>query len=603
MRVRVTPTSGSPHDATEDLFGQWTLGHGDANGPQAESLVLWGLTPFPAAGNLAWPGRTERRSWVDLLFDTYTTWPCGTLPPTERCINFEVVPVAIYDPELRYRPEPAFGAVVFTPWPNAARKDDVDGQVGESVQVPLAIINTTAQGQKMHCLQLARTTYLGGADGQKQVTGSVGDGITFWGVSIDLLPSVHARGRVEHNADLTFMFVLAYMNDEPVAAIAANGPDFEIASDPKPAFNRLVIRVQPRSGHHLGPGLHHFLCRFCYTTVGAVANQDDVLTQRGLWQHVLGPLTIDEPETDDNHFGAHLVHEPFATYRIELDVRTESAEALDGTWTDLGVATEQLTVSTAGAPADLTPYVQALAPGDGARPFYADYDLRITYNQPYVEAMYQKAGGALVADLFTVGGQRVEPEVIRSRTTLPAISSETAILLDELQSADCVVMDIDSIAGYDETIYRTRLATSTAYEVENSTAAGYPIRSIAGALSPAATVRLRGTSPTSERCRGTKGSRPQRRSARSQRGSDPSPIVRRKTKRGARSGRPTSASQFPRCPSGRRSPCSGRSRVLLRRARSRSLALNRSSHRTAPCSCSNARSRGSYSHPRDVGRW
>ena len=465
VRVRVTPTSGSPHDATEDLFGQWTLGHGDANGPQAESLVLWGLTPFPAAGNLAWPGRTERRSWVDLLFDTYTTWPCGTLPPTERCINFEFVPVAIYDPELRYRPEPAFGAVVFTPWPNAARKDDVDGQVGESVQVPLAIVNTSAQGQKMHCLQLARTTYLGGADGQKQATGSVGDGITFWGVSIDLLPSVHARGRVEHNADLTFMFVLAYMNDEPVAAIAANGPDFEIASDPKPAFNRLVIRVQPRSGHHLGPGLHHFLCRFCYTTVGAVANQDDVLTQRGLWQHVLGPLTIDEPETDDNHFGAHLVHEPFATYRIELDVRTESAEALDGTWTDLGVATEQLTVSTAGAPADLSPYVQALAPGDGARPFYADYDLRITYNQPYVDAMYQKAGSALVADLFTVGGQRVEPEVIRSRTMLPAISSETAILLDELQSADCVVMDIDSIAGYDETIYRTRLATSTAYEV------------------------------------------------------------------------------------------------------------------------------------------
>jgi hypothetical protein len=146
-------------------------------------------------------------------------------------------------------------------------------------------------------------------------------------------------------------------------------------------------------------------------------------------------------------------------------VRTESAEALDGTWTDHGVATEVLTVSTAGAPADLTPYVQALAPGDGERPFYADYDLRITYNQPYVEAMYQKSGGALVADLFTAGGQRVTPEVIRSRTVLPAISNETAILLDELQSADCVAVNIDSIAGYDETIYRTRLATSTAYEI------------------------------------------------------------------------------------------------------------------------------------------
>jgi len=159
-----------------------------------------------------------------------------------------------------------------------------------------------------------------------------------------------------------------------------------------------------------------------------------------------------------------LVHEPFATYRIEVDVRTESAEALDGPWTDHGVTTEHLTVATGGAPADLTPYVHALAPSDGARPCYADYDLRITYNQPYVEAMYQKAGGLLVAELYTAGGQRVEPEVVRSRTVLPAISNETAVLLDQLQSADCIVVDVDTIAGYDETIYRTRLATSTAYE-------------------------------------------------------------------------------------------------------------------------------------------
>jgi hypothetical protein len=30
VRVRVTPAAGSPHDASEDLFGQWTTGHGDA---------------------------------------------------------------------------------------------------------------------------------------------------------------------------------------------------------------------------------------------------------------------------------------------------------------------------------------------------------------------------------------------------------------------------------------------------------------------------------------------------------------------------------------------------------------------------------------------
>jgi hypothetical protein len=463
VRVRVTGPGGV-HDATEDLFGQWTLGHGDGQGPQAESLVLWGLTPFPAAGNLAWPGRTERRSWVDLLFDTYTTWPCGTLPQPERCVNFGLVPIGVYDPELRYRPDPAYSTVVFSEWPNAARNDDVDGATGERVEVPLEIVNASSDGIKGRYLRLARTTFLAGVDGQSQPSGPVQDGLTTWGVSIDLAPSRHARGRVEHNSDLTFMFVLAFMDGEPVAAVAANGHDFEISADPKPAFNRLIVRLQPRGRRHPGPGVHHLLSRFCYTTVGALSNLEDAQEQRLLWQHVLGPLTIDEPETADEPFGAHLVHEPFANYRIELDVRTESAEALDGTWTDRGVATEQLTVTTGGAPADLTPYVQALVPGDGERPYYADYDLRITYNQPYVEAMYKKAGGFLVAELFTTSGLRVEPEVVRGRTMLPALTAETSILFDQLQHADCIVVDMDTIAGFDETTYRTRLATDTAYE-------------------------------------------------------------------------------------------------------------------------------------------
>jgi len=465
VRVSVTPAFGSLHDATEDLFGQWTLGPGDAQGPQAESLVLWGLTPFPAAGNLAWPGRTERRSWVDQLFEVYTTWPCGTLPEPERCVDFNLVPLGVYDPELRYRPNPAFSPVVFSEWPNAARRDDVDGVVGERVQVPLEIVNSSSEGVKGHYLRLARTTFLAGATGQDQASGPVEDGVTTWGVSIDLAPSRHARGRVEHNSDLTFMFVLAFMDGEPVSAVAANGPDFEIAADPKPAFNRLIVRLQPRGRPHPGPGVHHLLSRFCYTTVGALTHAEEAGQLRGFWQHILGPLTLDEPETNDDRFGAHLVHEPSATYHIELDVRTESAEALDGTWTDHGIATEQLSVATAGAPADLTPYVQALAPGDGERPCYADYDLRITYNQPYVEAMYQKAGGLLVAELFTASGQRVEPQVVRSRTVMPALTPETAVLFDALQAADCIVVDVDTIAGYDETVYRTRLATSTVYDV------------------------------------------------------------------------------------------------------------------------------------------
>ena len=464
VRVRVTGAGGSPHDAGEDLFGQWTLGHGDAQGPQAESLVLWGLTPFPAAGNLAWPGRTERRSWADLLFDTYTTWPCGTLPPRERCVDFDRVALGVYDPELRYRPDPAYATVRFSPWPNADHPEDIEAK-GERVQVPIAIVHSSSEGIKGHFLRLARTTFLAGTLGQAQASGPVQDGLTTWGVSIDLVPSHRARGRVEHNKDLTFMFVFSFMDGEPVSAIAVDGPDFEIAADPKPAFNRVVVRLQPRGRPHPSPGLHHLLTRFCYATVGAQAAYDAAILQQSHWQHVLDPLVIDEPETADEPFGAHLVHEPLATYRIELDLRTESAEALDGPWTDHGLTTERLAVSTGVAPADLAPYVQSIVPGDGARPCYADYDLRITYKQPYVEAMYRKAGGPLRAELFTTSGERVEPEVVHRRTVLPALSAETAILLDQLQDASCVVVDIDRLAGNDETCYRTRLATDTAYEV------------------------------------------------------------------------------------------------------------------------------------------
>jgi hypothetical protein len=467
VRVRVTPAAGSPHDASEDLFGQWTLGHGDANGPQAESLVLWGLTPFPAAGNLAWPGRTERRSWADLLFETYTRWPCGTLPPTERCVDFDLVPLGVKDPELRYRRDPAYGAVVFTPWPSATRGDKVEGQAGEFVQVPLAIINAGGNDAREHALRLARTTFLGGKDGQAATSGPVADGVIVSGASIDLPPSVHARGRVEHNRDLTFLVVEALIDDDVIAAAMADGPEFEIASDAKP-FNRVIVRLKARGGPERDRGGFHVLSQFCYTTVGALSNDADARAQRLRWLHVLDQLMVDQPETNDDRFGAHLVHEPHATYRIELDIRTESAEALDGTWTDRGTATEVLTASTAGAPADLTPYVASVAPGDGARPFYADYDLKITYNQPYAEAMYGKAGGLLTADLFTAGGQHVEPEVTRSRTVTPAITNETSILLDRLEAVDCVVVDLDTIAGFDETTYRTRLATSTAYEVRVS---------------------------------------------------------------------------------------------------------------------------------------
>jgi hypothetical protein len=466
VRVRVTAAGGSAHDATEDLFGQWTLGHGDANGLQADSLVLWGLTPFPAAGNLAWPGRTERRSWADLLLGG-TRWPCGTLPPTERCVDFDIIPLGLKAPELRYRPDPAYGAVVLTPWPNLARGDEIEGQVGEPVQVPLAVVNAGGNDARAHVLRLARTTFLGGTDGQDMTSGLVTDGATLEGVGIDLPASVRAQGRVEHVKDLTFMAVMALMDEQVVTAFIEDGPDFEIDTGEK-AFNRVVVAVHPRGGPERDRGESHMLSRFCYTAVGAVAADLDARAQRDRWLHVLGPLTVDEPPTDEEPFGAKLVHEPHATYHIELDIRTESAAALDDPWTDHGLATESLTVGTGGAPADLTPYVASIAPGDGARPFYADYDLRIVYNQPYVEAMYKRAGGFLRAELFTADGRPVEPQVVRGQTPTPALTAEVGMLVDALEAAECIPVDLDSITGFDVTTYRTRLSTSTAYEVRVS---------------------------------------------------------------------------------------------------------------------------------------
>ncbi|HYH44205.1 MAG TPA: hypothetical protein VEG34_00835, partial [Thermoanaerobaculia bacterium] len=466
LRVQVTPATGAPHPATEDLFGSWTIGHGDAHGPQVESLVLWGLTPFPAAGNLAWPGRTERRSWVDLLFDIYTTWPCGTLPEPERCVDFDAIPQGPYEPALRWRPDPDLGALVFTPWPDPARPEDFAGdleKLGEPVQTPIAVVNEAQEGPPRHCLQLARTTFLHNLEGEDQSSGPVTDGVTVWGVSVALPPSRKARGMVEHNRDLFFLAVVASKDGETVAAVGANGADFEIDAGDKD-FDRLVIRVQLRSPRSLKPGQELRLCRLCYTTVGALAALEEASAQQQHWLHLLGPLVIDEDETNEDRFGAHLVREPNATYRIELDVRTESAAALDDPWTDHGVSTEVLTVATGGAPEDLTPYVEALVPGDGEQPVYADYDLRITYNQPYVEAMYKKAGGLLRAELFTANGQRVEPEPVRRRTVQPALTPETAVLLDRVRDASCLEIDVTELAGYDETVYRTRLAESTAYE-------------------------------------------------------------------------------------------------------------------------------------------
>jgi hypothetical protein len=124
-----------------------------------------------------------------------------------------------------------------------------------------------------------------------------------------------------------------------------------------------------------------------------------------------------------------------------------------------------LTARVDGAPTDLAPYLERLVPGDGDRPVYADYDLRVTYNRQYVEAMYAVAGDPLRAELVDAMGRLVEPVVVAGRTPHPILPVDVGIFVDRLVDSGCVGLDPTTIAGNDETTYRTRLACRTAYEV------------------------------------------------------------------------------------------------------------------------------------------
>ena len=311
--------------------------------------MLWGLTPFPAAGNLAWPGRTERRSWADLLFDTYTRWPCGTLPP---------------DRALR-RLRPGAARRQGSRAPLSPRSGIRRGRVLRTGRTPRAVTRSRPDRRVRPGAARDRQRVVGRREGPlpaagphhvpgrgrrgRRTSGPVEDGLTTWGVSIDLAPSVHARGRVEHNNDLTFMFVLAFMDDVPVSAVAANGPDFEIAADPKPAFNRLIVRLQPRGRNHPGPGVHHLLSRFCYTTVGALSTRKKRSSSgcSGTTCSARSRSTSPRPRpavrrTSGARAAGHLPHRARHAHGERRGPRPP--------WTDHGVATELLVVATGGAP-------------------------------------------------------------------------------------------------------------------------------------------------------------------------------------------------------------------------------------------------------------
>ena len=111
--------------------------------------------------------------------------------------------------------------------------------------------------------------------------------------------------------------------------------------------------------------------------------------------------------------------------------------------------------------------------------------------------MYEKAGGLLRADLFTAGGQQVEPEIgPRPHGAARAHARDRDPPRPLLDAPTASTSTSTAIAGYDETTYRTRLATSTAYEVRiiggGLTEPGLPLE----LRRPAGTAPSRSTSPT-----------------------------------------------------------------------------------------------------------
>ncbi len=463
VRVRVTPAGGGPaHDATEDLFGQWALAAGDDGGPQATSLILWGTSPYPAAGSVTWPGRTVRRTWEETFFSEHDNYPCGDQPERRRCVTFDRYSVGPYDPELRHQPDPARPAVVARALPTVRELDALRTKFGEVIQTPIEVVAHTEHDRRDHCLRFARTVALGRGD---QDGAAARPGLVIWGVEVELPASRAAFGVVDYPADHYNLRVRARLGATVVTEQVVADPEFKVEVDAGSSFDHIDLMLEPRvPPTRLDLRRGACLVQLCWTSLGMLGQIEEADETRGAWGTVLQSIT-ESTTTGDAVFGAHLVHEPGANYRIELDIRTEQSDTVDGPWTEIHSATEVLSARVDRAPADVAPYLERLVPGDGDRPVYADYDLRVTYNRQYVEAMYEVAGNPLRAELVDGMGRLVEPVPQRGRTLAPALSADVGIFVDRLVESGCVGLDPTTIAGNDETVYRTRLATRAPYEV------------------------------------------------------------------------------------------------------------------------------------------
>jgi hypothetical protein len=458
VRVLVTPAGGGPsHLATEDLFGVWTLAAGDDEGSQATSLILWGLSPYPAAGALTWPGRVVRRTWEEIFFSEHPGYPCGDGPERRRCAAFDPYPPGPYDPELRHQPDPSRPPVIFRALPGDL--EPLHAKHGEVMQVPIEVVAHAGTDPHKQCLRFARTVALGRGDQDGVALRPV---VLIWGIEVELPPSRTASGLVDYPAEQYTLRVRARLGATVVDEQVTDQPEFKVGAD---AFDHVELLLEPR----VPPRRLDFkgmpcLVELCWTSLAMLDQIEEDEATQAAWGIVLESIT-ETGTGGGGAFGAHLVHEPGATYRIELDVRSEQAGSADGPWTTAGTRTEVLDVVVDGAPAELAPYLHELVPGDGDRPVYADYDLRVTYNRQYVEAMYTVAGDPLRAELYDAMGRLVEPVAVPGRTDQPALPPDVAIFVDRLLESGCVGLDPATIVGNDETVYRTRLATRTAYEV------------------------------------------------------------------------------------------------------------------------------------------
>jgi hypothetical protein len=466
VRVRVERSDGTIGDLEEELFGNWALGVGDQSGPNADSLILWGLTPFPYAGMLGWPTRTVRRSWADLLIRYYDGYPCRDDVPPERCVDFAPLQPGTYEPELHYQPDPRLAPLAFTPFPVGEVLQQLQVGWAETVHLPLRIVDAVGQDSvdSSRCLQLARTTFIGSIE-DSNVT-IVRQSQTIWGVAIDLPSSIRITGEVEYSLAHYQLRVRALSKGSVVRVDLLNTHEFEIAVTAPMSVDRVELLLEPAPHAPAGvagppPCLH----AFCYTSLGLVDALLEAETARGHWTRLFDVITVSDNGDPDETPGAGLIHEQGTTYHIEVDVQTESADSIDGPWTDRGTNTEQFSVPVGAAPADLSPYVADITPSDGQQPVYADYDMRVTYNRFYVETMYRKTGDPLHAQLLDAMGRLVEPVAEPASKAEPGLTAELELFADLLADADCVPFDSSLVPGNDETTYVTRLATSTAYEI------------------------------------------------------------------------------------------------------------------------------------------